>query len=713
MTSLVRKFAPELSGGRAHRYVEEIARHHRIQASPGFRAAANWCLEQLLAAGVSTEILEYAADRETNYWSLPGFQEWSAEEAELWLIEPSGDRRRLCDYRDEKLSLVQRSLSTPAEGVEAELLVLDKADAEESYWGLDVAGKVLLVRGDFRRIHPLAVEKHGALGLVTDAMMEQPPVRERTDLPDALQYMTFHWVSGNPKGFGFVVSPRVGAALREKAKKLSEETPARRLRVWAKVRSRLYDGQFENVTAVIPGDTPEEVLVIAHLCHPQPSANDNASGAAVAMEVAMTLARLIADGKLAQPRRTIRFLWVPEMTGTFAYLSSRPADAPRIIAAVNLDMVGENQDLTKSTLCVEHPPRACPSFAGDLLTQILKATTTDPELEGNTPSLGSRTAYPLFRWAITPYSGGSDHFILSDPTVGIPCPMLIQWPDKYYHTSEDTPDKVDPRMLHRVGILAATYTWFLANAGYPEAVWLAGEIAAGFGPAIHSKVHDLLHEGMKRARNSVTNRDIVNATDSSASVSETPGLALAEMLSGIRKQLSFLVERKRADLRSIDRLLRTAEHEFFDLILHHLDQELLDQVNHEECRLRLVLRGIRATLGDCTIPEIPPRQLDEWETKASAMIPRRIHPGPIMWNWYLGRLNETLSAEFKALAKKHQTVNVGTLLNLLDYWIDGKRSLLQVVDLVELESGIRDPHLAVLYVEALESLGLAEVAASG
>lgn len=696
---LVRQFATELSGQRAHRIVDEITRYHRIQASPGFRAAATWCLERLLSAGVEAELLEYAADLDTNYWSLPGFQEWEAEEAELWLIEPSGERRRLCDYQEKKLSLVQRSPSTQPEGVEAELLVLDKAEDEESYHGIDVSGKVLLVRGDLRRIHKLAVDKYGALGLVTDPMMEQPPVRERSDLPDALQYASFHWNSANPKGFGFVVSPRVGAMLREKAKKLSQEKPARCLRVWARVRSRFYDGQFENVTAVIPGQSPEEVLVIAHLCHPQPSANDNASGAATAMEVAITLARLVREGKLPHPKRTIRFLWVPEMTGTFAYLSSRPGGAPKIIAAVNLDMVGENQDLSKSTLCVEKPPRACPSFTGDLMARILQATATDPKLDDNTPSLGSTTAYAHFRWAVTPFAGGSDHYVLSDPTVGIPCPMVIQWPDKYYHTSEDTPDKVDPRMLHRVSILTATYTWFLATAGYPEAVWLAGEMAAGFGAEIHSKVQELLRQGMEKAR-------------AAASSPGSPGLALAEMVSAIRGQLTFLLERKRADLRSIGSLLGASEQEFFDLILDHLDQELFDQVNHEECRLRLVLRGVRASLGDCSSPELAPRQLDEWEAQAASMFPRRIHPGPIMWNWYLPRLHESQAAEFKALSQKHRRTNIGTLLNLLDYWIDGKRNLLQVVDLVELESGVRDPHLAVLYVRALEDLGLAEVAAA-
>jgi hypothetical protein len=34
--------------------------------------------------------------------------------------------------------------------------------------------------------------------------------------------------------------------------------------------------------------------------------------------------------------------------------------------------------------------------------------------------------------------------------------MITQWPDKFYHTSTDTLDKVDSTMLARVGTIAAT-----------------------------------------------------------------------------------------------------------------------------------------------------------------------------------------------------------------------------------------------------------------
>jgi hypothetical protein len=50
-------------------------------------------------------------------------------------------------------------------------------------------------------------------------------------------------------------------------------------------------------------------------------------------------------------------------------------------------------------------------------------------------------------WKYDRYSAGSDHFMFTDATVGIPAIMLNQSPDRFYHTSTDTPDQIDPRQM--------------------------------------------------------------------------------------------------------------------------------------------------------------------------------------------------------------------------------------------------------------------------
>ena len=103
------------------------------------------------------------------------------------------------------------------------------------------------------------------------------------------------------------------------------------------------------------------------------SANDNASGVGVALEAARTLQRLIAAGQLPQPRRSIRILLIPEMTGTYAYLASHEDHIDKMLAGINLDMVGEKQELCQGPLVAEYPPEASGSFVGDLAAAILQA----------------------------------------------------------------------------------------------------------------------------------------------------------------------------------------------------------------------------------------------------------------------------------------------------------------------------------------------------
>lgn len=66
--------AEEYSGLRAGECVAEIIPYHRIQASPGFRAAAERCREILAEFGVPAEVLTFLANEKTSYWAVQMFQ---------------------------------------------------------------------------------------------------------------------------------------------------------------------------------------------------------------------------------------------------------------------------------------------------------------------------------------------------------------------------------------------------------------------------------------------------------------------------------------------------------------------------------------------------------------------------------------------------------------------------------------------------------------
>lgn len=203
----LRKLQSELSGNIAYNHVAEISRHHRIQASPGFRDAANYAAKTLQSYGLKAEVLEYLSDGEAHYWSSITPLEWDARDAELRILEPKEEARVLARYLENKISIIQRSYPTPSEGVEAELFVLEKGEENEDYKDIDLTGKIVLTRSDVSRIQALAVEKHGAIGIIYDGMRAILPVRPEHSLDDALAYTSFWWAKGMKPCFGFVLTP--------------------------------------------------------------------------------------------------------------------------------------------------------------------------------------------------------------------------------------------------------------------------------------------------------------------------------------------------------------------------------------------------------------------------------------------------------------------------------------------------------------------------
>ncbi|MHB9144562.1 MAG: DUF4910 domain-containing protein [Symbiobacteriia bacterium] len=664
---VLRTIRGELSGQLALANVAEIVQHHRIPGYKGQRDAVLACTQILTGNGVQAEAVSYPADGKTMFWAEQTAQGWECDAAELWVVSPEKERRRIANFREMPISIMQGSAPTPPGGVEADLVVVARPEEEASYEGLDLAGKMVLVGTcDMIRARELAVEKYGAIGIVTDRMPEWVPVRGRMDLPDSVHWNGFHWTGHEKRCFGFAVSPRTGDWLRKL------ENP----RLFAKVESRFTASTFMNVEAFIPGqagEPAEEIVVIAHLCHPKPSANDNASGSGTAMEVARTLQKLIDEGQLPRPKRGIRFLLVPEFLGTYAYLSTHADRIPGMLAGINLDMVGENQELCGSALQVERPSQAVPGYVGDLTAMILHALADDAS------NFFGTAKYALFRHTVTSFSGGSDHWILSDPTVGVPSPMLIQWPDLHYHTSSDTLDKVDPKMLHRVGTITATYAHFLANAGFAEVRWLASEIAAGFGPALHDALA----------------RELANE-QGAGSPEDLAEFHLASRIRDLKALAAYVEPERRADYLAV-----------VDDLSREMRRAATSQV-----RIAGVPKGIAEAAAAPAAPNGSTVAPAELAKRAGEMVPQRVYrgPAPLGLRGFLHLLTAQEREDWRLFNKAHP--DGSKIDSLLLYWADGRRNLLDIARQVQLETGYFDLEFAVRYMEVLQKLGLIRVTPS-
>lgn len=203
-----------ISGARTLDTVQEIIRHHRIQASTGVRGVAD--------AGVATEILRFPANFATQYWTSGQFQEWECCAATLELVAPAAQARTLADYSEHKLALVQRSNGTPSAGSRRKSCCWRTARGRRNTPTATCAA---------RSSSPVATRRASTRWRSSGTA---PSARS----PSAAQ----------TKGFGFVLTPRDGDRLRGQLRAATGP-----LRVHARIDARLYDGEMEVVSAFIPG----------------------------------------------------------------------------------------------------------------------------------------------------------------------------------------------------------------------------------------------------------------------------------------------------------------------------------------------------------------------------------------------------------------------------------------------------------------------------
>jgi hypothetical protein len=663
----------ELSGSSAKSYVAGLTKYHRIQASPMMRDAANHVRDELLKIGVEdVAIEEFVADGRRKYWTYRSSIGWDVRGAELRLVEPK--ERLLADFADVPQSLHTFSAGTPEKGVTAELVDVGKGLTDKDYAGKKVKGKMVLATGLGRLVQREAVIKRGAVGVVTDTLAyEFPGVRESVDVPDAHSYQGL-WPDAETArklGFGFSLSRRQGNELR---KYLHD---GKKVKLNAKVDADLKKGKYCVVTAVIRGSSrpDEEVFLTAHLCHPKPSANDNASGSGLLMEIARTIVALTESGRIDRPKRSIRFLWVPETVGTAIYLSQHPMIFDRIIAGINLDMVGEDQELCKSTLCMDSTPDSLPSYLNDLVYSNVERSNAeyDSAVKLGIPS--------RFRCARTGFSGGSDHAEFNESTVCAPCVSLTQWPDLFYHTSMDTMDKVSEESLRRVGWAVAVSALTLADADREMVHELACLTASeGIG-----RISRAVGDGSKELHDIVREEKMAGA----ARLSRAAMFRLSKV--------QHVIDREIAAVRSLGRLDSVAgSDDFVECQAAAVEEHGLKEMARFERIVNAVSEGGKPGRGRT--------KESEAEKEARRITPRRRFKGTLD----LDTLSETLGEKKFAWYKEADSKDIGFSKKMYEVvnLSDGRRTLHEIVEFVTAEFGPTDHRDVIRFVSCLKEARL-------
>jgi aminopeptidase YwaD len=453
----------ESSGAAPYDNLRYLATLHRVPATPEFDQAAQFVLQRAREYGLADAHSEqFPIDGTKQYGLMRSYLAWEVEEARLWEVRP--EHLPLGDWKTDPIRLADYSRSAD---VETELVDVGNGASEADYSdkNKDVRGKIVLADGVLARVQELAVAEHGAAGIVSD----MPNQTTAWSGLDTTLVRWGHLEARQPSGFAFMVSHQTAEALRSRLR--SGEPVV----LNAHVKAHVGPGHWTVVTATIPGTDAAsgEIVYSCHLDHQRPGANDNGSGCVTILESARVLARLIASSQLPRPKRTLRFVWGPEVEGTMAFLAAHPEIKQRLRANIHMDMVGGDPFRNKSVFHVTGTPWSLPSFVTDVGAGFLDTirtaasgyaageTTADTGIvETRASGQGTRNEFIA---DVTPYSSGSDHDDYDSSTIAVPSLYLRDWPDIYIHTDHDSLDQIDATKLRRVALLGAASGYVYAS----------------------------------------------------------------------------------------------------------------------------------------------------------------------------------------------------------------------------------------------------------
>jgi hypothetical protein len=676
------------SGDLAHDYVSQLALWDRNQVTEGYTRAAEWVSQKAKDFGLEQVAIErFLSDGKVEYLGNPTFSLWKVKKAELWVTSPF--QMKLTTYAELPMSLASGSATAD---VEAELVDIGAGTADADY-PADIKGKIVLTSSHPRAIFERAVTKRGAAGIISTWSV--PPFdylnRRPGDFPDEVGWPRIPSDESAPSGrFAFALSARRGQELGDLIRGGAV------LRVRAVVDVDLIPGNLEIVSGIIPGSAypGDEIVITAHLDHYKPGANDNASGSAAILEMARTMRQLIDNKELPLPLRTIRFMWVPEYNGTYAWLSAHLNDGQKRLANLNFDMVGENTSKTNSVIALGYTSDSNPSLLNGLMESIVDFINRYND-ERYPPQkdlyIGSiRGSHNRAAWRMCPYETGTDHELFNNLKIG--ATSLSAWPDDFYHTSEDSPDKVDPTQLHRAVVLGLAAMSTLAYADSEQAQDLA-RLALNYG-----------RRRIAAGEFSAT-RSLLSATKED--------FAEADRLAG--SLVAHLYRREQAAIGSSAVFARTAR-------ARSDVERTMVLLNSDETASRKKVDDMAALRAGELNAARKPRPHTEAEGRTARLIPARIMGKELFNLKYIVRvlgkdstaqipkIQTALNEASKRLrAQGESDLRLMGLPDAAAYYADGKRSILEIRDAVAAEYGPIAIEALELYFRAFEKAGLMKI----
>jgi len=666
-SSVMDEIIGEASGETAYNTIMETGGYNKNRLADEFGDGtfyeAQYIYDRLLEYGLpGAELVRY-----------PGGETWDGIKGELWEVSPI--RQKLASYQDMTAMLANGSQNAD---VTAPLIWVGMGTGEELD-RLDVAGKIVVTEGSIGGVHGAACGERGALGVVSIA--NGRPNFDPLQIP--WSGIRGRGSSGGETKFGFFIPPREAEVLKRRLMAGEEIT------VHAQVESTTQPYELQDPVAHIPGTDPNagEIILSAHLFegYVKQGANDNKSGSAGILEVARVLHTLIEEGRIPRPKRTIRFLWGPEYSGTGPWVREHRDLMEETLANINMDMVGEWLSLNKAYMRLMRTTYGQPHFINDVMENYYRYVG-----EANNERIQNRSGFykvpkrivaptgadEPFYYSIETHYGASDHMVFNDWGVQVPGVMMIVWPDQWYHTSGDRIDKSDPTQMKRVAVIGAAAAYTVASADDDMAIRLAGEIASN---------------GTRRLGHQVViAQELLNGA-TAGNFADQYALARAHIVGTVM-----------AEKETLGSVLQLADDE--GKVGDYLGamQEAIGAVGEAHLQaLEVHMEAAAARLG---IRPAQPRQTD-LERQASRMVPRQT--ALVKRDGY-GGTRQHLQAVSAEVRSQYPSQGVNT--SELQLLIDGRHSALDIKVMLDAQSQTLTDLQGILnYLEVLKAAGLVEM----
>jgi hypothetical protein len=308
-------------------------------------------------------------------------------------------------------------------------------------------------------------------------------------------------------------------------------------------------------------------------------------------------------------------------------------------------------------MIVTQTPDSLPSALNDLVADLAAMVA-----RMNIRTLRGSLSIPNYQ--VTPYIGGSDHMMFIDRK--IPGIMMSHSPDYTHHTSDDTPDKVDPVELERSEVIAAGALWYLANLDPAQALewvsWTGAKAAERLGLSA-LRGHRLMSAGTK----------------------EQCALNWAEA----QNILNLALNREKQSMASILHFNNATD-------VQAAVEVMQDMLRQQYLSLTSGLRTLAQSWG-VEISAAPPV-----EPRVDGRIPLRLTRGPLDFSLPESRLSESELAWYRSPGFPLHGDARFELIN----FIDGKRTVSEIRNALSAEFAPMKTEIIAKYIEDLVKVGV-------